>query len=485
MSKKKKKREIPTIAGLFDSHAHLDDGRFDEDRDEVIERARQVGVTRILTVDSEPDRVGVSAALAARYPGIHAAAGVHPHEASKVDDEVLERVWKQLVETPRVQAVGEIGLDYYYMNSPKDAQIRVLGDMLHLALESQKPVVVHVRDAHEDAIRILSETDVGRVGGVIHCFSGGLDEAKAYLGMGLCISISGVVTYKKADLLREVAAFVPEDRLLVETDSPYLAPGDRRGRRCEPAFVAFTAEEVARVRGLEPEALAARTTANTMRLFGIEPVSDAVGRLVVVRDGRAYVRVTDHLRLHGVGGRDWTVGGDGVAILGRGVSALPDGEDRGGLRREPVLADLLEALDEVDASRIRDVVVTGGEPTLSWKLVGELVEQVRARGVSAVGLETDGLAALDGGDEVFSDMDAWFDWVAVVMPTGEKDSYVRRCRGPSCNKGFDAALESIRRLKKSSMEVRLVCTGRSGSDLRSCKNLASRLNVAFSPMDDV
>ena len=473
MSKKKKKREIPVIPGLFDTHAHLDDERFDEDRLEVIERARQVGVERILTVDSEPHRIGVSSALAARHPGIYAASGVHPHEASKVDEAVLESVWRQLVETPRVRAVGEIGLDYYYMNSPRESQIRVFREMLHLALESGKPVVVHVRDAHEDAIRILSETDIGRVGGVIHCFSGGPDEAEAYLSMGLFISISGVVTYKKADLLREVAASLPADRILVETDSPYLGPGDRRGRRCEPAYVAFTTERLAEVRGVGPQDLARQTKDNGLRLFGIQPVEQALGPLVRERDGRLFLRVTGRSRLGRACSDLWPPSRQEPLVLHANAASNE------GLSREPLLSDLLEALEGRDLSGYEAVVITGGEPTMRWDLVPELASELRGRGVARLALDTDGLAGLEGGERVWDEVSGLFDEVSVCLPAGDAETYARLCSGPLAKRGFDIAIQTLRRLRGRGLQVRLLCPASARSHLRHCRHLASRNGVAL------
>ncbi len=458
------------IAGLFDTHAHLDDERFDEDRDEVIERARSVGVQRILTVDSEPHRVGVSSALAAAYPGIYAASGLHPHEAAKVDDEALEAVWKQVSETPRVQAVGEIGLDYYYMHSPRDRQIRVFREMLHLALEAQRPVVVHVRDAHEDAIRILSETDMGRVGGVIHCFSGGPDEAQAYLDMGLHISISGVVTYKKAEVLREVAASLPGDRLLVETDSPYLGPGDRRGRRCEPAYVAFTAERLAELREVPPQTLARRTRENGLSLFGIRPVVQAVGPLLH-RDGdRLYVRVTGQSRL----------GGPCRDMAPWGLDS--PGFDQGrtiGLAREPLLADLLEAIEDISLAGVGQVILTGGEPTLRWEFLERLVESLRRRGATRIGLETDGLSGLAGQNRILDRIPDLFDELSVCLPAADGTTYAKLCPGPFARRGFDEALVVLRRMRKQGLTLRIVCPRDARAQVPACRRLASREGVLF------
>lgn len=252
---------------LFDSHAHVDDNRFDEDRNEVIKRAAEAGLVGILNAGACMDSSARSIALAQEHDMIYAAVGIHPHDAKEAKDHDYEQlaVWSSL---PKVVAIGEIGLDYYYDMSPRDVQQQVFVRHIDVARQMGKPIIIHDRDAHGDVMTILKKEAKGLTG-VLHCFSGSLEMAKEVIKMGFYISFAGPVTYAKDGKLKEVAATVPLERILVETDCPYLTPQPYRGRRNEPAHVRFTAEEVARVRGMDFAALAEAATVNTKRLFGI------------------------------------------------------------------------------------------------------------------------------------------------------------------------------------------------------------------------
>jgi TatD DNase family protein len=259
---------------FVDSHAHIDGEEFDADRDEVVARAREAGVRAILNVGTGDPHAGNferAVALAEKYEGVHAAVGVHPHDA-KLYDDVAERLLLDFVRSKRVVALGEIGLDYHYDNSPREVQREVFARQLRLALAEGLPVIIHSRDADEDTLTVLrSEYEGAGRGGVMHCFGGGPALAEGALGLGFYISFAGNVTFKKAMALREVARTVPLERLLVETDCPYLAPVPLRGRRNEPAFVVETARLLADLRGVTHEELGRITSENFSRLFGVEP----------------------------------------------------------------------------------------------------------------------------------------------------------------------------------------------------------------------
>ncbi len=253
---------------LVDSHCHLDDSRFDADRGVVIERARAAGVERLLAVGtgSGPPDLDAGIRLAEAWPGILATVGVHPHDASKAGPETFERL-RSLLAHPKVVGMGEIGLDYHYDFSPREVQREVFARQLEMARAAGKPVIIHTREAWEDTLRVLGS---GPHRGIFHCFSGGPGEAAQALELGFHISFAGVVTFPKAVRIQEAARTVPSDRLLVETDAPYLAPVPMRGRRNEPAFVVETARRLAELRGEPFEHLAAVTTENFARLFGPE-----------------------------------------------------------------------------------------------------------------------------------------------------------------------------------------------------------------------
>jgi TatD DNase family protein len=253
---------------LVDSHAHLDDPRFDEDRDAVVERAWDAGVRTILTIGngSGPDDMGCGLPLAAHHDWIYTTAGIHPHDAAKAEERHFP-LMEDMLGRPGVVAVGETGLDYYYDNSPRAVQRDVFRAQLVLANRLNMPVIIHTRDADADTIQILAEERPLR--GVVHCFTGGEALADCALEQGLMISFSGIVTFKGSETLKKIAARVPEDRFLVETDCPYLAPGPHRGKRNEPAFVAETARTLAGLRGSSVEKLVAQTGHNFHQLFEI------------------------------------------------------------------------------------------------------------------------------------------------------------------------------------------------------------------------
>jgi TatD DNase family protein len=253
---------------LVDSHCHLDDPQFARDREEVIDRALAAGVDQMMTIgtgDGPPDlEAGIR--LAEVHPSIFTTVGVHPHDASKATEATWQRLG-ELFPHPKVLAVGEIGLDYHYDNSPRDRQRAVFVEQMRMARQARKAIVIHTREAWEDTVRLLGEhwQSCG-LGCVMHCFSGGPQEAEQALEMGFHLSFGGIITYPSAHRVREAAKRTPLDRLLVETDAPYLAPVPNRGKRNEPAFVVGTAHRLAELRGQPLDQLAAATTQNFRRV---------------------------------------------------------------------------------------------------------------------------------------------------------------------------------------------------------------------------
>jgi TatD DNase family protein len=254
---------------LTDSHCHLDDERFGPDFDAVLQRARDAGVGRIVAVNTiegiEGSRRVVE--ISRRFDWIDAVVGLHPHDARLFSTDLYEEM-ERMILSGRVAAVGETGLDYHYDHSPRDRQRDAFREQLRLARRVGKPVVIHTREAEEDTLRILEEEKGWETGGVFHCFSGGPDLAAWALGKGYYLSFSGVITFPRAHGLRSILAAAPADRVLVETDAPYLAPVPKRGKRNEPAYVAYTARECARVRSISEREVWRITSMNAARLFG-------------------------------------------------------------------------------------------------------------------------------------------------------------------------------------------------------------------------
>jgi len=253
---------------LSDSHAHLTLEHFDPDRDAVIARARAAGITRLVTVSSFLGDAPACAALAERHDFMRFTAGVHPHEAKSFTPEAAAGI-RSAAALPRAVAIGEIGLDYHYDFSPRDAQRRVFREQIGIARDLKRPIVIHTREAWDDTLAILREEKASDIGGVFHCFSGGTGEARRCLDLGFYVSFAGPVTFKNARDVAEAAVFVPIDRLLCETDSPYLTPHPHRGQRNEPARVRLVVERIAALRGLAADAVGEATTRNLERVFGI------------------------------------------------------------------------------------------------------------------------------------------------------------------------------------------------------------------------
>ncbi len=251
---------------LIDSHAHL--VSIDDDIGDVINRAKENGVEKIVSISSDIPSTEATIAISLENDGVFATTGLHPHNADKMCGEVLAGI-DHYATHERVVAIGETGLDYFYMNSEKEVQIDSFAKQIRMSRKHGLPIIIHVRDAHEDMIRILSEENLADPPGVIHCYTGDYDTAVKYLELGFYISFSGIVTFKRSEELRDAAKQIPDDRILIETDSPYLAPVPHRGKPNEPAFVRYVAETVAEARGISFEELAELTKANAERLFGI------------------------------------------------------------------------------------------------------------------------------------------------------------------------------------------------------------------------
>jgi len=260
----------------IDSHCHLDDARFSDDLDAVLDRASAAGVTRILSIGTGdgPPEIDRAVRIAEKYEQVYASVGVHPHDAAKVTPQTLDDL-RVLAAHPKVVAYGEIGLDYHYDFSPREVQREVFVAQLKLAADLRLPITIHTREAWDDTMSILRENWAGE--GIMHCFTGDPVQAQAALDMGFHLSYGGVLTFKTAENVRESARITPDDRLLIETDAPYLAPIPHRGKRNEPSMMIETARKLAEVRGTTPDRIAAITTANFNRLCQV----------------RGYTRVSD------------------------------------------------------------------------------------------------------------------------------------------------------------------------------------------------
>ncbi len=253
---------------LFDSHTHLNAEQFKDEIPETVERAKELGVTEMAVVGFDTPTIEKSLELSQTYEGIHSIIGWHPTEAGSYTKAVEEKLIQQLT-LPKVVALGEIGLDYHWMEDPKDVQDKVFRRQIAIAKEMNLPISIHTRDAIEDTYKVLKEEDIREIGGIMHSFSGDDEWAKRFLDLGMHVSFSGVVTFKNAPGVQAAAKVVPLDKILVETDAPYLAPMPYRGKRNEPGYTRYVAEKIAQLRELPLEEIAQHTTKNAHRLFRI------------------------------------------------------------------------------------------------------------------------------------------------------------------------------------------------------------------------
>ncbi len=253
---------------LFDSHCHVDDNSYENDRSELIESLPQKGIDLIMEIGADMDSSRRATVLAKRYPFIYAAVGVHPHDTRNMTEKDIEEL-ALLATEPKVKAIGEIGLDYHYPDTHKPSQQKWFTRQMELTMDLSMPFIIHDRDSHADCLEILRKFDIKRVGGVMHCFSGSVEMAKEVIKMGMVISLGGPVTFKNARHSVDVAREIPLDKILIETDSPYLTPEPLRGKRNSPEYVHYVAEKIAEIKGESFETVARVTKENAMKLLKI------------------------------------------------------------------------------------------------------------------------------------------------------------------------------------------------------------------------
>jgi TatD DNase family protein len=255
---------------LFDSHAHLDNSRFDEDREALINKLKEEKIKYVLNPGADIPTSINSVKLANEYDFIYAAVGVHPHDVEDMSEDTINVLRDLVISNKKVVAIGEIGLDYYYDNSPRDLQRKWFERQIELANELKLPIIVHDRDAHQDTMDIIKSTRSKDIGCVLHCYSGNVDLAREYIKMGCYVSIAGPLTFNNNKKTPEVVREIPLEHLLIETDSPYLAPHPHRGKRNDPSFVRYVAEKIAIEKGISYEKVCEATLENAKRLFGIK-----------------------------------------------------------------------------------------------------------------------------------------------------------------------------------------------------------------------
>lgn len=451
---------------LIDTHAHLDSGQFVQDLDLVLERAAAAGVSQILTVGCDLTSSRASMELARKYPQLYAAVGIHPHDAPQADGEGLDELRRLLAEEPKIVAVGEIGLDYYRDRSPRPVQVHAFRAQLALAKEVGLPIIVHDREAHEDVLQALKASGAREVGGVLHCFSGDLEMAKAVLDLGFYLSFPGTITYPNNSAAREVVRGVPIESILVETDCPYLAPQSQRGRRNEPAFVTQTAAMIAEIKGLTPADVARITTLNAWQLFGLGSADTATKIAYSIRKS-LYLNITNRCTntcTFCPKFKDFTVKGHQLR-----------------LPHEPTTAEVLAAIG--DPKGYDEVVFCGfGEPLLRLDLIKQVAARMKALGMKTR-INTDGQANLVHGRNILPELAGLIDAVSVSLNAADAETYMKLCNSRYGAAGFEAVQEFLRLAPTHIPSVTATAVALPGLDLEACRSLARQLGVEFRARD--
>ena len=446
---------------LVDTHAHLDAKPFAGNIEAILARAAAAGVGHILTVGCDLESSRASVALAETHPGIYAAVGIHPHDAVTVTEPALAEL-RSLAAHPKVVAIGETGLDFYRDRSPRDDQRRAFRAQIALARDCGKPLIVHDRDAHDEIMAILRDSGAAEAGGVLHCFSGDLAMAKACLELGFYLSIAGPVTYPKNEALREVVRSVSIDRLLVETDCPYLAPQKVRGKTNEPAYVEETARAIAAIKGLTLDDVARVTTLNAFTLFGVGEVDQTTKIAYRIRDS-LYLNITNRCTnacTFCAKFKDFNVKGHHLRLA-----------------HEPSAAEVFAAIG--DPTRFSEVVFCGyGEPLIRLELVKEVATWLKARGVK-VRINSDGQANLVHGRNVLPELQGLVDAISVSLNAADAGTYQKWCRSRFGEAGYQAVLDFLRAAPAYIPEVIATAVTLPGIDIDACRRLASELGVLF------
>jgi TatD DNase family protein len=449
---------------IIDTHCHLDWDTLAPELDEVLKRAREAGVIRLLTIGTDVATSRRAVEIAQQYPDVYAAVGIHPHDAKAADERALAEI-TELAGADKVVAYGEIGLDLFKKYSPPDVQRRVFRKQIHLARELGLPLIIHDRDAHEEILGIFRE-EGGPYEGVFHCFAGDTKIADDALALGFDLSITGTVTYKNNETTRQVVRHVPLDRLMIETDAPFLAPVPHRGKRNEPAFVRSVAEKIAELKGLPFDTVARQTSANAYRLFRFETFGKQP-EIVYRHKDALYINLTSRCTNQCsfcVKWPDFTLG-DHFLFL------RPD--------QEPSVTDVLAAVG--DATEPREIVFCGeGEPTQRWDTMIAIARELKKRGAKRVRLNTNGQAELIVGKPVTAQMKGAIDAVSVSLNAPDAASYARVCRPEFGPEAFSAVTDFIGQAKRYVPEVAASAVASSGVDLAATRRLAEQmLGVPF------
>jgi TatD DNase family protein len=443
---------------VIDTHAHLDTKQFDKDRDEVIENAFSHGVEKIINVGCDLESSRESIRLADKYEQIYATVGFHPHDAKDLTDHALKEI-ETLTSHKKVVAIGEIGLDFFRNLSPLADQIRAFENQIQLARELELPLVVHVRDAWEKALAILKDTDADRVGGVLHSFTGNLEQARMAMDMGFYFSFNGMLTYRDSKTLK-VARKLPLDSILVETDSPYLSPIPQKDKRNQPAYLKFVIEKLAELFSPLSFADVERITAvNACFLFKL--VKTIPCQVVYPIRDSLYLNITNRCS-------------NSCVFCVRNYTDFVKGHNLR-LNQEPTFNEVINAMDGLE--KYREVVFCGyGEPTIRLDLLKEVAGYLKSKNVQ-VRLNTNGQGSLINRRNIVSELVGLIDVVSVSLNVDNSEKYDRLCKSNFGKNTFEKVIDFVKECRKHHLETVITVLDMPEVDLVKCEKIARELGV--------
>lgn len=448
---------------IIDTHCHLDFKDFDLDRDAALERAKAAGVGRIINIGSSIEGSKRSVELAGKYDMVYATVGVHPHEVKSVTADVLAEL-KRLAASPKVVAIGEVGLDYYRNLSPKNEQIAAFEAFAAMAGELDLPMIIHARECGDDAIDILKRSRKGSpLHGVMHCFSGDAGSLNKCLDAGLYVSFTCNLTFRNAKALRQTAKSVPVERLLLETDAPYLALEGMRGKRNEPAYMVTLLDEWSKILGLSKEDIARITTHNANVLFGLG-LDDPSRIAYKIRDS-LYLNITNRC----TNSCDFCVRSKTQFVKGHNLK----------LNSEPSVSEIVKAVG--DPKDYKEIVFCGyGEPTLRLDALKAVASELKRKG-ARIRLVTNGHGDLINKRNIAAELKGLVDAFSVSLNTDTESAYNEACRPEFGPASYAAVKEFIKSCAKCGMDVEMTCLDLPGVDAARCAEIARSLGARFRP----
>lgn len=447
---------------LIDTHCHLDLDQYKDDVDAVIKRAAAAGVERVICPGINATSSTKCAHLAAEYPRVFAAVGIHPHDADKATDTDLSRLRELAISNDKIVAIGEVGLDYFKGYSDPENQKRLFRECVLLSKELDLPLIMHTRDAGEDLLNIIKETDHFTLKGVVHCFSGDLEFLKKVLGMDLYVSFAGNITFEKASGLRDMIKHVPPERLLLETDAPYIAPEPFRGRRNEPAYVRYLLEVYAEIYRLSIEDIARMTTHNADQLFRLG--MEETGAIVYPIRDVLYINMTHRCT-------------NRCCFCTRNTSYYVKGHNLR-LTKEPTVQEMIDAMGDI--SGYREVVFCGlGEPALRLGAIKRIAAQLKDKGVM-VRLNTNGEGNLIAKRSIAGELSGLVDSVSVSINSDNETRYDHTCRSVFGIKAYGGIVQFTKECREKGIEVEITCLDFAGTDaISEIRNMAEKCGATF------